>query len=101
MRRFFKRLAESPIAPWHGSFCSCRTFGAIYCATEVQTIRQGSPSQLEAYERQHGVCPLCGTHFELSEMEADHVTPWRDGGRTVPENCQMLCRDCNRRKGAK
>jgi 5-methylcytosine-specific restriction endonuclease McrA len=34
-------------------------------------------------------------------MEADHITPWRDGGRTVPANCQMLCRDCNRRKGAK
>ena len=40
-------------------------------------------------------------HFELSEMEADHITPWRDGGRTIPANCQMLCRDCNRRKGAK
>ena len=44
------------------------------------------------------VCPLCGAHFELSQMEADHITPWRDGGRTVPENCQMLCADCNRRK---
>ena len=33
--------------------------------------------------------------------EADHITPWRDGGRTVPANCQMLCKDCNRRKGAK
>ena len=58
-------------------------------------------TRLEAYEQQHGVCPLCGAHFELSEMEADHITPWRDGGRTIPSNCQMLCRDCNRRKGAK
>ncbi len=58
-------------------------------------------TRLEAYERQHGVCPLCGAHFELSEMEADHITPWRDGGRNIPANCQMLCRDCNRRKGAK
>ncbi|WP_092110936.1 HNH endonuclease [Prevotella sp. KH2C16] len=23
-----------------------------------------------------------------------------EGGCTVKENCQMLCRDCNRRKGA-
>ena len=58
-------------------------------------------TRLEAYERQHGICPLCGAHFELSQMEADHITPWRDGGRTVPANCQMLCKDCNRRKGAK
>ena len=58
-------------------------------------------TRLEAYERQHGVCPLCNAHFELSQMEADHITPWRDGGRTVPENCQMLCKECNRRKGAR
>ena len=55
----------------------------------------------EAYERQQGVCPICGKHFELEEMEADHITPWKDGGVTTAENCQMLCRECNRRKGAK
>ncbi len=55
----------------------------------------------EAYERQKGICPHCGKHFELEEMEGDHITPWREGGRTVMENCQMLCRECNRRKGSK
>ena len=51
-----------------------------------------------AYERQKGVCPYCGKHFELSEMHADHIKPWSKGGRTVPDNCQMLCRDCNLKK---
>lgn len=51
-----------------------------------------------AYERQHGVCPMCGEQFELSEMHADHIKPWSKGGATVPENCQMLCRDCNLKK---
>ena len=55
----------------------------------------------EVYERQLGVCPSCGQHFELEQMEADHITPWCQGGRTVAENCQMLCRDCNRRKSGK
>ena len=55
----------------------------------------------EAYERQKGICVHCGKHFELEEMEADHITPWKEGGRTVPENCQMLCRNCNRIKGAR
>lgn len=55
----------------------------------------------EAYERQHGICPHCGKHFALEEMEADHITPWRDGGTTVAANCQMLCRTCNRIKGGK
>lgn len=51
-----------------------------------------------AYERQGGVCPLCGEHFEFEEMQADHIRPWSKGGRTVPENCQMLCRQCNIKK---
>lgn len=54
-----------------------------------------------AYEACGGICAHCGGHFEIEKMEADHITPWREGGRTVPENCQMLCRDCNRRKGGR
>lgn len=54
----------------------------------------------EAYTRQNGVCVICGNSFEISEMEADHITPWSKGGRTVSINCQMLCRDDNRRKSA-
>ena len=62
--------------------------------------------KLEVYERQHHHCanPDClhaGQEFDFSAMEGDHITPWRDGGRTVIENCQMLCRECNRRKGTK
>ncbi|WP_349678234.1 HNH endonuclease signature motif containing protein [Fibrobacter sp. UBA2449] len=34
-------------------------------------------------------------------MEADHITPWCGGGLAVDMNCQMLCRDCNRRKSNK
>lgn len=52
----------------------------------------------EAYERQEGICVKCGKHFELNEMEADHITPWSEGGHTTGANCQMLCRDDNRRK---
>lgn len=53
----------------------------------------------EIYEKQQGICPLCKKHFDIEKMEADHITPWKEGGRTVAENCQMLCRECNRRKG--
>ena len=55
----------------------------------------------EIYEKQNGICPLCGKHFEIEQMEADHITPWVEGGRTIASNCQMLCRNCNRRKSAK
>ena len=36
--------------------------------------------------------------WELSEMEADHITPWHSGGKTISENCQMLCKHHNRLK---
>lgn len=52
----------------------------------------------ESYERQKGICVKCGVQFELNEMEADHITPWHEGGKTTAENCQMLCKYDNRIK---
>jgi hypothetical protein len=63
------------------------------------SIRAFSEAQkIKAYTKQNGVCPLCGETFEIGYMEADHITPWSEGGKTNDENCQMLCRECNRRK---
>lgn len=55
----------------------------------------------KVYQKQKGICVKCGKHFEISEMEADHIKPWREGGRTLEENCQMLCKDDNRIKSGK
>ena len=57
--------------------------------------------RLAMWEKQDHKCAHCGKEFDIAFMEADHITPWCDGGRTVLENCQMLCRECNRRKGGK
>ena len=66
------------------------------------SIRKFTPAMREAaYERQAGICTRCGETFALGAMEADHMDPWSEGGKTTAENCQMLCRPCNRRKGAK
>jgi Protein of unknown function DUF262/HNH endonuclease len=55
----------------------------------------------EAYEQQKGICKKCKKHFVIEEMEADHIKPWHEGGKTVAKNCQMLCIDDNRRKSGK
>jgi hypothetical protein len=60
----------------------------------------------EAYERQKGICPHCKGEnkkkkWDISEMEADHIKPWHEGGKTIAENCQMLCREDNRTKSGK
>lgn len=63
-------------------------------------VRAFSPQQKQmAYERQNGICPKCEKPFKIEEMDGDHIMPWAEGGKTIPGNCQMLCKECNRRKG--
>lgn len=72
---------------------------------KVLSIRAFTQNQKrEAYERQNHRCPYCVNEginktWRIEEMEADHITPWHEGGRTISENCQMLCKEHNRRKG--
>ena len=69
---------------------------------ERLNLRTFDPDDMRtAYERQKGVCPICGQHFEIEEMRGDHIRPWSKGGKTKPENLQMLCADCNARKSDK
>ncbi len=60
-----------------------------------------SRQKRKAYTEQKGICPICKEEFKIEEMEADHITPWHLGGKTIQENCQMLCKECNRRKSNK
>lgn len=55
----------------------------------------------QVYERQNGICPICREHYAIDEMQADHITPWSKGGKTVLENCQMLCSKDNNEKSNK
>ncbi|WP_445712249.1 HNH endonuclease family protein [Flavobacterium sp.] len=55
----------------------------------------------KVYEKQGRKCIVCKKEFDISEMEGDHITPWKDNGKTTEENCQMLCKDDNRRKSGK
>jgi hypothetical protein len=73
------------------------------------------PTKRKVYEAQTNVakaagesnCPLCAVGHDankskvwnLSEMDADHVSAWSKGGETSIENCQMLCKTHNRAKG--
>ena len=66
------------------------------------SIRKFTESQKRAaFERQGGTCRICGRRFSYEEMEGDHIVPWSKGGKTVPENLQMLCHRCNQSKGGR
>ena len=55
----------------------------------------------EAYERQGGICPIRKAYYEIDDMEADHIIPWSQGGKTTAENCQMIEKLANRTKSNK
>lgn len=55
----------------------------------------------EMYAGQEGICLACKEHFDYDKMEADHIVPWSQGGKTTIENGQMLCKPCNRTKSDK
>ena len=67
-----------------------------------RTIGKGESRYLQAgvraqvWERDQGKCRICSSTFAL---ELDHLKPYAFGGKTTVENLQLLCRNCNQRKG--
>ena len=54
-----------------------------------------------AYTKQEGICKICETWFPIDKMDADHIIPWSKGGKTLDNNIQMLCKQCNKEKSNK
>ena len=79
----------------------------IFGEADKQTVYE--QQTIAAREQSISNCPLCAigndaNHdriWELSEMDADHVTAWSRGGSTDISNCQMLCKTHNQAKGNK
>lgn len=65
----------------------------------------GDDDRRRLFDAAGGCCQECGVaiHYESEcpfgdcghDYQADHVTAWANGGRTVLANGQALCRDCN------
>lgn len=54
--------------------------------------------KIAVYYRDGGRCVECG---DSQYLEYDHIIPWSLGGASSVENLQILCRNCNLKKGAK
>lgn len=77
----------------------------IYGDGKYLSIRQFEEKIARSvYEKQHHHCVYCEQEgslkeYAFKEMHADHIKPWSKGGKTVEENCQMLCSHHNETKG--
>ena len=91
-----KLIADDDVTKKSGIYAYILTRDEKYLSIRVFT----NTMKQKVYESQSGVCTICNSRFELSEMEGDHIVPWIEGGKTNEENCQMLCKTCNRRKSS-
>ena len=66
----------------------------------VNEVREYLNEKQLLYGLQEGRCTGCRVHFELRNLEIDHVIPRVKGGPNHISNYQLLCGSCNRRKGA-
>lgn len=79
----------------------------IFDDVTKKTVYKKQTSEAEISGKSN--CPLCAIGndnnskriYKQSEMDADHVTAWSNGGATDISNCTMLCKTHNRSKGNK
>ena len=66
---------------------------------DTKPKRQAIPSdvKVQVWQRDGGKCVECGSNRNI---EFDHIIPLSLGGANSFRNLQLLCEDCNRRKGA-
>ena len=82
-------------------------FGQTFLRTDIPKRTDLGPlpkprtHRRHLYGQQEGRCNWCRTHFEIGNLEVDHVIARAAGGTDHLDNLQLLCARCNRVKGAR
>lgn len=89
---------------WRHDFLLRKFFEAVPDIEQKDNQRLFSHEQrLAIFRRDSGICQVhlkCqGVKCEWDAWQADHKTPWVQGGKTTVENGQVACQECNASKG--
>lgn len=60
--------------------------------------RIGSSLRAAVYQRDRGLCQLCGKRVGFL-FHCDHVKPVAFGGSTILSNLRLACSSCNTKRG--
>lgn len=70
-----------------------------YCITRDEKLLKhrefNNAQKTTLYNRQKGICPICGEHHLKADMQAHHKVPWYKGGLTELDNGVMICKNCH------
>jgi 5-methylcytosine-specific restriction endonuclease McrA len=72
---------------------------AIMANIPIEQIERIDP--FVVFERDKGICGICGELVERDNFQVDHVIPISRGGASMYDNVQVTHRICNQRKGAR
>ena len=67
--------------------------------TDIYKVEPTKSIKERLYKEQDGLCNACKKHFDIWNMEIDHIIPKSKGGGDYYENYQLLCSHCNKLKG--
>lgn len=65
--------------------------GGKFCAADIERIRKQQRNRCAYYSD-------CGQSFKRRDFQIDHIVAVANGGSSWPNNIQLLCAQCNRRK---
>ncbi len=83
---------------WCGRWHSPKYNTCFQCRSESpERDEAGRNLRLDILIRDGFMCQNCGS---ADQPQVDHIEPCAKGGTAVPWNLQVLCRECNRVKGA-
>lgn len=55
-------------------------------------------TRIEVYNRDHGICGICGGPVDPENITVDHIVPLSRGGKNEMDNYQLACDKCNKLK---
>ena len=84
-----------------GLFYECISRPDLPVRSDLGKLPAPSTHKKALYGEQGGHCNGCDEHFQLRNLEVDHIIARKVGGTDHPENLQLLCGSCNKIKGAR